>query len=266
MENKEQIDGGCILLSRQIFENKLWYKSAEFFKIFIYIMGKVNYKDGYFEKGEALFNFSEEKIPGCTKTQIYEFLRWAKSPKIEILTTQKTTRGVVVKLNNYKHYQDLTNYKNQDTYQDTPKTQPKHTQHYKKERKKERSSITTSLYNNTHTNTKCVCVELSKEEKEILVKYAKSNGARKVEPYINALIQNGGYLQIIEDAKKKESTAPQNMINTDLSKVTDLNTALGFIGKYGDYTDSNHPKEVQEIMKKYGIENYSHAVQLQRKT
>ena len=170
---------------------------------------------------------------------------------------------MVVKLNNYRHYQDLTNYKNQDTYQDTPKTQPKHTQHYKKECKKERS-ITTSMYNNTHTNTKGVCVELSKEEKEILVKYAKSNGARKVEPYINALIQNGGYLQILEDAKKKESTASQNTINTDLSKVHNLKTACAFIGKYGDFTDCNHPKEVQEVMKQYGIESYTHAVEIQR--
>lgn len=264
MDNKEQIDGGCILLSRQIFENKIWYKSPEFFKIFVYIVGKVNYKDGYFETGEALFNFSKETIPGCTKTQIYEFLRWAKSPKIEILTTQKTTRGVVVKLNNYKHYQDLTKYKIQDTFQDTPKTQPKHTQHYKKERKKERRSITTSLYNNTHTNTNGVCVDLTKEEISILEKYAKKNGARNIAPYVNTLIQNGGYIEILKEHIQKEGTAPQNTINTDLSKVTNLNTALGFIGKYGDYTDSNHPKEVQEIMKKYGIESYSHAVELQR--
>ena len=263
MNTREQIDGGCILLSRQIFENKIWYKSPEFLKIFIYIVGKVNFKDGYFKTGEALFNFSKETIPGCTKTQIYEFLRWAKSPQIEILTTQKTTRGVVVKLNNYRFYQDLTNYTYQDTYQDTPKTHPKHTQHYKKECKKERS-ITTSMYNNTHTNTKGVCVNLSKEEKEILVKYAKSNGARKVEPYINALIQNGGYLQILEDAKKKESTASQNTINTDLSKVHDLKTACAFIGKYGDFTDCHHPKEVQVIMKQYKIESYTHAVEIQR--
>ena len=84
MNTREQIDGGCILLSRQIFENKIWYKSPEFFKIFVYILGKANFKDGYFEAGEALFNFSKETIPGCTKTQIYEFLRWAKSPKIEM--------------------------------------------------------------------------------------------------------------------------------------------------------------------------------------
>ena len=106
--------------------------------------------------------------------------------------------------------------------------------------------------------------KLSKEEKEILVKYAKSNGARKVEPYINALIQNGGYLQILEDAKKKESTASQNTINTDLSKVHNLKTACAFIGKYGDFTDCNHPKEVQEVMKQYEIESYTHAVEIQR--
>ena len=105
---------------------------------------------------------------------------------------------------------------------------------------------------------------LSKEEKEILVKYAISNGARKVEPYINALIQNGGYLQILEEAKKKEGTAPQNTINTDLSKVNNLKTACAFIGKYGDFTDSNHPKEVQEVMKQYEIESYTHAVEIQR--
>ena len=193
------IEGGCVLLSRRILENKLWYKPPEYLKIFIYILNKVNYKDGYYKTGEALFNFSEEKIYGVTKTQVYEFLRWAKSPNIEILTTQKTTRGVIVKLNNYGYYQNLENYKNQDTLQNTPKTRPKHAQHYKKKNKKGIS--------NTHTNDD-VCVELTKEEKEILLNYAIKSNARHPHAYIHTLIKNGGYKEILENApkQKKEKT------------------------------------------------------------
>ena len=77
MNTREQIDGGCILLSRQIFENKIWYKSPEFFKIFVYILGKVNFKDGYFETGEALFERADKalynsKTNGRNQVQVAE--------------------------------------------------------------------------------------------------------------------------------------------------------------------------------------------------
>ena len=73
-----------------------------------------------FGVGENFFNFQDEKIFGVTKNQIYEFLRWAKSEKIQFCTTQKTTRGTILKVRNYNYFQDPQNYKTQNTLQNRP--------------------------------------------------------------------------------------------------------------------------------------------------
>ena len=111
--DNEIIEGGCILLSRQILTSEIWRKPPEYLKIFLYILLKVNHKDGLFPRGSNFFNFSDEKPSGVTKDQIYKFLQWAKSEKVQILATQKTTRGVVIKVNNYDRYQTIENYQKQ---------------------------------------------------------------------------------------------------------------------------------------------------------
>lgn len=68
---------------------------------------------------------------------------------------------------------------------------------------------------NTHTpkteneKNSCVCVELTKEEKTILVKYAKKSNARNIDAYINSLIQNGAYKEIIKSEQEKEKVKKQ---------------------------------------------------------
>ena len=117
---------GWIKLYRETLTNDIFKKKAEYLKIFIYILLKVNHSDGLFEKGSNFFNFEEEQkqIPHVTKNQIYDFLRWAKSDKVKIFTTQKTTRGVVIKVNNWERFQDCENEVFQDTFQDSSKTTP----------------------------------------------------------------------------------------------------------------------------------------------
>lgn len=117
MDN-EIIDGGCILLSRQILKSDIWRKPPEYLKIFLYILLKVNHKNGLFPRGSNFFNFSDEKPSGVTKDQIYKFLAWSKRKDVNILATQKATRGVIIKVNNYDRYQTLENYKRQDKPQD----------------------------------------------------------------------------------------------------------------------------------------------------
>jgi hypothetical protein len=125
--NEEIIQGGCILLARQILSSGIWRKPPEYLKIFIYILLKVNHKDNkLFPRGSNFFNFTTEldEISGVTKNQVYDFLRWAKSEKADLLTTQKTTRGVVIKVNNYDTYQEMENYKLQHKFQDSSNTAP----------------------------------------------------------------------------------------------------------------------------------------------
>ncbi len=122
MNDNEFIDGGCILLSRQIMTSEIWRKPPEWLKIFFYILLKVNHKNELYPRGSNFFNFSDQKPDGVTLNQIYKFLSWARSEKVQILATQKSTRGVVIKVNNYDRYQTLDNYYRQDTQQDNGRT------------------------------------------------------------------------------------------------------------------------------------------------
>ena len=121
MDN-EIIDGGCILLSRQILNSDIWKKPPEYLKIFLYILLRVNHKNELYPRGSNFFNFSDQKPDGVTLNQIYKFLSWARSEKVQILATQKSTRGVVIKVNNYDRYQTLDNYYRQDTRQNDGRT------------------------------------------------------------------------------------------------------------------------------------------------
>lgn len=145
-DNNEIIDGGCILLSRHIMQSEIWRKPPEWLKIFLYILLKVNHKNGLFERGSNFFNFSEERPTGVSYNQVREFFRWATNEKIQFCTKQKTTRGVIVKVNNYDRYQTLDNYYKQDEKQnenktDTKQTQNRHTMINKNERMKECNNI-----------------------------------------------------------------------------------------------------------------------------
>ena len=200
----EKINGGYILLARNIINSEIWQKPPAYLKIWIYILALVSYKKSKKnDLGEYVFNFKQTKIPGVTTYQIYEFLRWAKTvsstDSTTQITTQKTTRGIRLKVTKYAYYQDVKNYVHQNTYQQTHQQIP--------------NTITKTLNNttkeyiyNTHTIKKNVCVEnnnLSDEDLKILRKYAKENGARRIKPYIAKLIENGGYIDILKEEKER---------------------------------------------------------------
>ncbi len=202
---EKKIEGGYILLARNLIESEIWRKPPAYLKIWIYILSRVNWKKSKENDiGEALFIFTQEKIPGVKLSQIYDFLRWAKTGNSRELTTQittqKTTRGIRLKVTKYAYYQDVKNYKFQDTFQDAfqenSNTIPK--------------TLNKGIYN-THTigeeKEKSVCVNsqnLSNTDLEILKKYAKANGARRIAPYVHSLIKNGGYTAILKEEKEKQ--------------------------------------------------------------
>jgi hypothetical protein len=108
---------GFIVIHRQILESEIFYKPAEWLKIWIYILQKVNFKDAYFQRGENLFNMqSIANDCHCSYNTVDKFLRWARKSKM--LATRKTTRGVVVLVLNYAKYQDVDFYKG-DTKSET---------------------------------------------------------------------------------------------------------------------------------------------------
>lgn len=197
----EQIKGGYILLARNMIESEIWQKPPAYLKIWIYILFRVNWKKSkHNEIGMDLFNFTQEKIPGVKQTQIYDFLRWAKtlnsSDQTTQITTQKTTRGIRLKVNKYEYYQDPKNYQFQNTFQDT-------FQHNSKTIPKTLINSINTSYINSLSKQKNETPKLKKEEREILKIYSKKNGAKNINAYVRKLIENGDYLEILETEKKK---------------------------------------------------------------
>lgn len=196
-----KIQGGYILLARNMIESEIWQKPPAYLKIWIYILFRVNWKKSkHNEIGMDLFNFTQEKIPGVKQTQVYDFLRWAKtlnsSDQTTQITTQKTTRGIRLKVNKYEYYQDPKNYQFQNTFQDT-------FQHNSKTIPKTLIDSINTSYINSLSKQKNETPKLKKEEREILKSYSKKNGAKNINAYIRKLIENGDYLEILETEKKK---------------------------------------------------------------
>ena len=130
-----EVDGGAILLARQSLESDIFYwKPAEWWKIWIYILLKVNHKNTkLFKRGTGYFCWTNEKsyLKGITKHQWHECVRWLK--KATQITTRKTTRGMIITVINYERYQTLKHYQT-NTKTNTPtEAQPKHNRHDKQE-------------------------------------------------------------------------------------------------------------------------------------
>jgi len=129
---------GATIWARKTIDSDIFYKKpAEWFKIWFYIVSKVNHKDTkYFKRSQGLFKYEwiQEKS-GVTRYQVDSFVRWAKHTKQ--ITTQKTTRGFIITVLNYNLYQNLQTYKT-DTENDT-KTEMK---------TKHKRNINDTIYNN----------------------------------------------------------------------------------------------------------------------
>lgn len=111
MNNEDQITGGATLWARQTIESDLFCKKpAVWFKIWFYLINRVNYKDSkQFKRGECFLKYEEiMRWTGATYNEITGFLRWSKS--VKAVTTRQSKYGTHVIIANYSHFQTLDNY------------------------------------------------------------------------------------------------------------------------------------------------------------
>ena len=190
--SRKNINGGYIILARRLIESEIWRKPPAYLKIWIYILYQVNFKNTKnFPRGTGFFNFRQEQIPGVTLNQVYEFLRWAKTLNPTDLTTQittqKTTRGVVLKVNNYNYYQDIENYISQH-------------------RKQHKNQQTTNTITGNKEIKREIINNLSLCEREILKKYLLSRKRKEpiydIDAYIALIVKNGSLKDKLEKALK----------------------------------------------------------------
>ena len=133
------IADGYILLSRTILDHQLFFaKPVWWFKVWLYILLKVNYTDTpSLKRGQGLFT-RKQIYEDCNLAQVRNndglpinpntisgFLCWARNKKL--ITTQQHTRKLLITVINYDKYQNMKNY---STYPlNTPSATHDHTPH-----------------------------------------------------------------------------------------------------------------------------------------
>jgi len=106
------IEDGATIWARQTIQSDIFTnKPDKWFKIWFYLVNRMHFSDNEkLQRGQRFLKYEWiSEVTKATKNQIDMFMRWAK--KNQMLTTQKTTRGMVVTILNYNYYQTLDNYK-----------------------------------------------------------------------------------------------------------------------------------------------------------
>lgn len=167
-----KIKGGYILQPRILDKSNIMKSPPIVRELWFYLLRKVNWKDGKLPRGTGFFQFEDIQNDLCwyvgfrkmkySKPQISKALR--RICEENMTETMKATRGVIITVLNYNHYQEPKNYEGNDE-ETTKETDG---QHYNKRKiyKKEKE-----LYNKTCFN-KQVSFPNGKQNK--LVKRDKS--------------------------------------------------------------------------------------------
>lgn len=130
--------GGKFLVPRIILHSELWEtKPAWWFKVWMYILANANFKDhndklrrgDLFTSYDTIWRDCNLKKEGKTADAIDNVLRFMK--KTGLITTYKTTRGVIISVRNYDQIQRFEEFNN-DTENDTSNDYATtHERHYK---------------------------------------------------------------------------------------------------------------------------------------
>ena len=103
---------GATVWARKTIESEIfYYKPAMWFKIWFYLVSRVNWEDGkLFKKGEALITYKEiMAATRASKAQVEKCMKYLK--KEDMVDSRRTTRGEVRFILKYAQYQDWSYYK-----------------------------------------------------------------------------------------------------------------------------------------------------------
>ncbi|RXG63316.1 hypothetical protein ES695_17855, partial [Candidatus Atribacteria bacterium 1244-E10-H5-B2] len=106
-----KINGGATIWARKTIDSDIFYDKPDvWFKIWFYIVNKVNHKDN--ERYKRSTGFFQYKIimhfTGATYDQVKHCLEYLKRAKQ--IAIQRKTRGILITVVNYDLYQTLDNY------------------------------------------------------------------------------------------------------------------------------------------------------------
>lgn len=104
--------------------------------------------------------------------------------------------------------------------------------------------------------------KISDDEREILKKYLKKNNPniKNIRAYLKKVIENGDYIDILNEEKAKLKKVDKSNINDDIKKVRDERSAILFLAKYGNQLSDVQLPEVEKIMKEYNFDSFDDVV------
>jgi len=186
-----EIENGAIILARVVRESDIWNnKPAWWFKVWVYILAQVNHKDDKtFKRSTGFFTMNKiyeqcflqnDHVKYRTIDNVIRFLK-----SNDMITTHKTTRGMIITVCNYNYYQDLDNYKN-----DTKKS-------FGTERKRhENDTINKNGNNEKNKQEDKYIVEFEKLWK----KYPSKDGVKSARKHFTATVKTDENLKDINKA------------------------------------------------------------------
>lgn len=141
MNDNNKIDGGYILLARAIQCSGIWEKPSDWLKIWTHILLEVRFSDhSLFRRGENLFTFdSIARSCRVSYSSVDHCVRWLRSARQ--IATRKTTRGIVIFVEEYAKYQDFENYKSETKSETLGETEARQKRHYNRKNEKNEKNI-----------------------------------------------------------------------------------------------------------------------------
>ncbi|MBC9873861.1 hypothetical protein [Macrococcoides bohemicum] len=261
-----KIPKGYTILPRIILEQEIWKMSPLHFKVYTYLVNKASHvTNDKYERGVCLVTISElqdtcsynvgYRKERPTKHQIDNVLRWLRKTyeatdgngtKAPMITSTKTTRGMLVKVHDYSFYQDSKNYENDSVYvnENDTKTTAKttNTGHYIQEHKELKQELkdymSDSKSNDRHIESEFnEWYELYNKKKDRKAAFTKFKTARKKHEF--DVIMNGTteYLKTITD--KQFQKYPKTFLHNE-----------SFLDDYSDVvtTDNTEMQYYDELL------------------
>jgi len=141
------IHGGYILLARKLLESELMEKPSHYLKLWVWMLAKANWKDrDKLRRGQFVTTIAEMQEAGGYRVG-YRVRRLTRDEvrsayeafaKASMITTTKTSRGMIITICNYELYQNADNYEAHKVAPDVNAAKPQATPHDTEELKKRR--------------------------------------------------------------------------------------------------------------------------------
>lgn len=148
-----KIPGGYILLARKTLESDIMGWPPHYLKIWVWMLGKANWRDrDKLRRGQLVTTIAEMqkecgyKIGYRTRNLTKDEVRSAYEAfmKATMITTAKTTRGMIITICNYDKYQNHENYEDHNEHHSEDIAHPTGTPHDTEEGERKKNKTLSS--------------------------------------------------------------------------------------------------------------------------